>query len=75
LRATYCDQACLIFIALIARGKQDVLQVTAYGAMALPRLRRATKFLSIGRMLQQARKVASCAAGLSGGIPNCCLSP
>jgi hypothetical protein len=31
--------------------------------MALPRLRHATKLLSIGRLLQWARKSASCAAG------------
>jgi hypothetical protein len=31
------------FLLLIARGKQDVLQLTAHGAMASPRLRRATK--------------------------------
>jgi hypothetical protein len=30
------------FVLLIARGKQDVLQVTAHGVMTLPRVRRAT---------------------------------
>jgi hypothetical protein len=32
---------------LIARGKQDVLQLTAHGAMALTYLRRTTKLLSM----------------------------
>jgi hypothetical protein len=39
-------------LIFIARGKQDVLQLTAHAAMALPRLRRATKLLSIGRLLR-----------------------
>jgi hypothetical protein len=39
----------VLFLLLIARGKQDVLQLTAHGAMALPHLRRATKLFSMGR--------------------------
>jgi hypothetical protein len=53
---------CSVFIAHCFVGKQDVLQVTTHGAMALPRVRRA---LSIGsRCLLMSKKSCPVCCGL-----------